>query len=63
MKFELTEPQIEKLNLWLDKIKNKHGKHGFITYSFTHDGIGLYVFVNTSVSKIARLDLTEYENF
>lgn len=63
MTFQLTEPQIEKLNLWLDNLKNRYGKRGFITYHFTYGNLGLYISVTTSLNKSERLDLTDYDNF
>lgn len=57
--FELTENQYTELNNWLIYLKEKYGKCGQITYSFTLDGLGGSIEVKSSFGD--KKDLTEWD--
>lgn len=62
MRFELNKEQLQKLNDWKQKIKQKHGLVDPIEYRFTPTGIGTSVIAYSTEDK-SQIDLTEYEKW
>lgn len=48
MKFELNKKEQESAKKYLEKTKAKYDSYGYITYSFTHTGIGVVVKIKSS---------------
>jgi len=62
MEFKIENSQIEKLNIWKEKIKDLFGEYGLFDYTFTPNGIGVSVTVYSHIAKIS-IDLTEVEKW
>jgi hypothetical protein len=62
MEFNLNEDQLSRLKEWQDKIKDIFGEYGLYDYTFTPNGIGVSVRVQSHLTK-TQIDLTQIDEW